>query len=368
MSDKAFMKVALITRSTLYSLPGGDTVQVINLVKYLNALGVNASIQLTHEHINYNEFDLLHFFNITRPADILYHTRKTPKPYVASPNLVRYNEYDKKYRKGLPGALFKVLQPNAIEYIKTIARWFNGSDQLQSISYLWKGQKNCITDILKNASLVLPNSEMENVMLSKLYNVQVKYSVIPNGIDTTIFIPDTEAKKDNHLVLCVARIEGIKNQLNLIKALNGSEFTTLLIGSYAANQKSYYGLCKKTAAPNIHFIDRLSQEELVFYYKQAKIHILPSWFETCGLSSLEAAVMGCNVIVTDRGYTREYFENYAIYCDPASPASILEAVRQASVAKPSQQLCDKILNNYTWQLAASRAAQAYKQMMQAQWD
>jgi len=38
-------------------------------------------------------------------------------------------------------------------------------------------------------------------------------------------------------VLCIARIEGIKNQLNLIKALNDTEFNVLLIGSHAPNQK-----------------------------------------------------------------------------------------------------------------------------------
>ena len=33
--------------------------------------------------------------------------------------------------------------------------------------------------------------------------------------------------KDPLMVLCVARIEGIKNQLNLIKALNNTEYQLL---------------------------------------------------------------------------------------------------------------------------------------------
>jgi glycosyltransferase involved in cell wall biosynthesis len=354
------MKVALITRSTLYTVPGGDTVQVTNVSKYLNTIGINSSIHLTDESINYDEYDLLHFFNVIRPADILYHIKKTGKPYVTSPNLVRYNEYDKTYRKGLAGVIFRFLTPDAIEYIKTLLRWVNGSDQLKTVSYIWKGQRKSIQEVLKNACLVLPNSRMENTMLRELYEVTPQYTIIPNGIDTDIFNYDDNVQKDNKLVICVARIEGIKNQINLIKALNKTSYKLLIIGSYAPNQKKYYDFCKKIAANNISFIDRVNQEELIHFYKTAKVHILPSWFETCGLSTLEAAVMGCNVVITDKGYTREYFEDYALYCNPASPVSIFEAVEKASVQKHDHRLRDKILSNYTWALAARRTAQAYE--------
>jgi glycosyltransferase involved in cell wall biosynthesis len=354
------MKVALITRSTLYTIPGGDTVQVTNICKYLNTIGIDTSIHLTDERINYHEYDLFHFFNVIRPADILYHIKKTEKPYVTSPNLVRYNEYDKIYRKGLSGMIFRFLTPDSIEYIKTLLRWVNGSDQLRTFSYIWKGQRKSIQEVLKNACLVLPNSGMENNMLRELYEVTPKYTIIPNGIDSDLFNYDDTVEKDNTLVICVARIEGIKNQINLIKALNKTRYKLLIIGSYAPNQKKYYNFCKKIAASNISFIDRVNQEELIYFYKTAKVHILPSWFETCGLSTLEAAVMGCNVVVTDKGYTREYFEDYAVYCDPASPESIIEAVEKASVQKQDHRLRDKILSNYTWALAASRTAHAYE--------
>jgi glycosyltransferase involved in cell wall biosynthesis len=365
---EAHMKVAFITRSTLFTVPGGDTVQITSLAKHLEALGIGASIQLTHEPINYAAYDLLHFFNITRPADILYHLHRTPKPYVISPNLVNYSEYETKSRKGFAGTVLPFLKPDTMEYIKTIARWINGSDRLNSHSYLWKGQKKCIRDILNSTSMVLPNSSMENIMIGKLYGVTPDFSIIPNGIDSSIFMGDDTVEKDEHMVLCVARIEGIKNQFKLIKALNNTKFSVFIVGSPAYNHRSYFQLCKKSAAPNICFVDHLTQTELVQYYKKAKVHILPSWFETCGLSTLEAAVMGCTVVVTDKGYTREYFEDYALYCDPASHHSILEAVQKASIQAQDDALRNKILSNYTWQLAASRTAEAYQKTMQSTWD
>ncbi|MBK7308934.1 MAG: glycosyltransferase [Chitinophagaceae bacterium] len=57
----------------------------------------------------------------------------------------------------------------------------------------------------------------------------------------------------------------------------------------------------KEAAGNIVFAGRLTQTALANYYARARVHVLPSWFETCGLSSLEAAAMGCNIVITARG-------------------------------------------------------------------
>jgi len=104
----------------------------------------------------------------------------------------------------------------------------------------------------------------------------------------------------------------------------------------------------------------MPQRELAGYYRKAKVHILPSWFETTGLSSIEAAAMGCNIVITDKGDTREYFGDDAFYCDPANPASILETVEKASAAGINENLQKKILEKYTWQQAALQTSKAYQ--------
>src|ERR1700761_4675337 len=266
------MKVAFITRSTLFDVPGGDTVQVVQTARHLEALGISTEIKLSKDKINYAEYDLLHFFNLTRPADILYHSKKSGKPFVVSTILCNYTEYDKHHRKGV-GVIFGFLPPNSIEYLKTIARWVLGKDHLASKEYLWKGQHRSITDVLKNASMVLPNSESEYRRIIKSYPCQINYAVIPNGVDQHLFRRNLSVKKDPNLVLCVARIEGIKNQLNLIKALNNTRFKLVLIGSHAPNQKPYYDECRSIAASNITFINHIPQKELLTYYEQAKVHI-----------------------------------------------------------------------------------------------
>jgi glycosyltransferase involved in cell wall biosynthesis len=355
------MKVAFIARSTLYSIPGGDTIQVVQTARQLAELQVDTEIVLANQEINYDNYDLLHFFNITRPADILYHSKKSKKPFVVSTILCNYSEYDKHHRKGI-GVLFSWLSGDSIEYIKTIARWVLGKDHLSTIAYTWKGQRNSIIEILQRAAIILPNSESEFRRVKQTYlnkMNQVNCMVVPNGINPTLFKYNPAIKKDNLLVLCVARIEGIKNQVNLIKALNNTKYHLLIIGAYAPNQESYYRECRSLAADNISFIDHIPQDELVRYYELAKVHILPSWFETTGLSSVEAAVMGCNIVITDKGDTREYFEDEAFYCDPADPQSILSAVEKASTAPVNESLRQKILKHYTWKQAALQTLKAY---------
>ena len=87
---------------------------------------------------------------------------------------------------------------------------------------------------------------------------------------------------------------------------------------------------------------------------------MPSWFETCGLSTLEAAAMGCNVVVTDRGYTSEYCNGNAFYCDPSSPSSILEAIDKASDTASLKYFREKILTDYTWRNAAVKTCKLIK--------
>jgi hypothetical protein len=154
------MKVVMIARSTLYSNPGGDTTQIDMTAKYLRALGVTVDIALSHEKIVYENYDLLHFFNIIRPDDILCHL-KSNKPYVVSTVFVEFTEFDKMARRGIAGLLLKVLSNWQAEYLKALARFVVKGDKIKSRYFLFHGQFNSVLHVAKNAKLLLPNSHSE---------------------------------------------------------------------------------------------------------------------------------------------------------------------------------------------------------------
>jgi glycosyltransferase involved in cell wall biosynthesis len=196
------------------------------------------------------------------------------------------------------------------------------------------------------------------------YPVRTPHRVIPNGISqqrTGAAYPHNDKYKN--AILCMGRIESRKNQLNLIRALNNSPYQLYIHGKPSPNNMAYFEQCKLEAAPNVHLEGHLDEQELYTAYANAKVHVLPSYFETTGLSSLEAAVMGCNIVVTDRGDTRDYFKNDAWYCEPEDPTSIRQAVEAAYDAPYNEAFRQRILREYTWKRAAEETLKAYMDVL-----
>lgn len=366
-SSSYIMKILMIARSNLYTSPGGDTVQIDMTAQYLRRLGVDVHILTNHTNkINKNDYNIIHFFNIIRPDDILPYIKNLKIPFVVSTIFVDYSEYESRNRKGLLGKVLKKLSPGQIEYIKAIARWIKNGEPIKSPAYFFRGHKASVRKIAKKAAIVLPNSESEYKRFSHYIGFNVPHRKIVNAIDKESFYLDVEADKKylNH-ILCVGRIEGRKNQLNLIKALMGLDVQLTIIGKPSPNHINYYNECRRLAdqCHNVHFINHVSHSELAAIYKAAKVHVLPSWFETTGLSSLEAGVMGCNIVVTDKGDVKEYFGNMAYYCNPDDVSSIRHAILEAYKNEVNPVLQNYILEKYTWENAAQQTLDAYKQLI-----
>lgn len=362
------MKVLFIARTTLYNVYGGDTVQIVATAKYLRLLGVEVDIKLSNEVIDYAPYDLLHFFNIIRPADHLPHISRSKKPYLVSTIFVDFSDYERTHRQGIMAFAGKLLSADGLEYAKAWARWVKNGERIASLKYMLRGHRKAVQFVAKNAAALLPNSSSEYHRFLKQYELAPqKHFVVYNGIDPDVFSFTDEQinqPRDAKKVICISRIEGKKNQLNLIKALNNTEFELTLIGAPAPNHLAYFEACKNIASTNIHFLDFLPQEELANYYLTAKVHVLPSWNETCGLSTMEAGYAGCNVVITNKGDTEEYFGDHAWYCEPNDPASIYEAVKNAAKAPIKKLLRDKITQDYTWNAAATQTLNAYREVLQ----
>ena len=111
------------------------------------------------------------------------------------------------------------------------------------------------------------------------------------------------------------------------------------------------------------FLGSIPHEELRELYQIAKVHALVSWMETPGLSSLEAAAMRCNIVVTKKGDTEEYFEDFAFYCEPDDVRTIKEAIDNAYLSDFNEELRNKILTNYTWERAAESTLRGYNKAL-----
>ena len=366
------MRVLFQSRKTLYSVPGGDTTQILKTKEFLEKLGVVVDISLDLTP-NLSDYDIVHVFNLMRPQELylqVKNAKRQGKKVALSTIYGPYEEYEKKARGGIFQYLNNLLSISQIEYLKVIARAvLNLEINKGTFTYLLNGHKRLQKKIIKAVDIFLPNSDSEMRRVAKDFNLKkYKYVAVANAVDVHKFNYDeiqidSEFEKYKDCVLCVSRIEGRKNQLNVIRACKNLPYKFVFIGKAGANFKRYFEKCKEESGENVFFLGQITHERLPQFYKLAKVHILASWMETPGLSSLEAAIMHTNIVVTKKGDTEDYFKNFAFYCEPDDLASIRFAVEQAYNTPFDDRLIIRIKENYKWENTAQQTLNGYSSIM-----
>lgn len=362
------MRVLFQTRTNLYTAPGGDLVQMEKTKEFLENLGVTVDISLEFNP-DLSNYDMVHLFNLMEPQDIylqMINAKKQNKKIALSTIYGLYTEFERKARGGLFQKIANVLSPYQIGYVKVIIKhFFEKRFHKGVIMMLYKGYYGLMKEIVDNVDVFLPNSDSEMKRVQSEFKLKnFKYVAIPNAIDKSIFSvvenKNNQYEQFKDCIVCAARIEGRKSTLNLVKAVKNTNYKLVLVGKESQNQKKYVDQVHQEAGDNVYFLGAIPHSDLKDLYGIAKVHVLPSWMETPGLSSLEAAVMGCNIVVTKKGDTEDYFEDYAYYCEPDDVNSIRNAIDRAFESPFNPKLKDKILEKYTWEKTAAETIKAYQ--------
>ena len=369
-------RIILQARVNLFEKPGGDTIQIRELEEGLrqNGLRVKISIELRPD---LTSFDVVHLFNITRVHETyiqMVNAKKQHKPVVCSTVYHPLQEYNRKGRFGLGKLVFRLIRSDeGFEYLRGCYHILRNWRQAQPVFHQWAiGYRKQQHHILSGADRIIFGSESEKrTVFSDFDDVAdaVTYAVVKIGIPPGFcgdHFPSFEKRygfKD--FVLCVGRIEDLKNQLTLLKAMKGLNIPLVLAGSLNSAQHCYGRkvLNALSTQDNWYFTGHLNKGVLASAYGAAKVHALPSWFETTGLSSLEAGILGCNLVSTDRGYARDYLEDYAWYCDPARPSSIRKAILAAFNAPVRTGLKEHIKRELDFQKMLERIIKIYHEVM-----
>ena len=368
------MKVLFQSRTNLFDAPGGDMVQMLKTKEFLEKLGVSVDISLDFEP-DLTGYDLVHLFNLMEPQDIfrqMRNAKKQGKPVALSTIYGLYTEFERKARGGLFQKVARFLSPYQIGYIKILVKhYFEKRFHKGVRQMLVKGYFGMMKEIVDNTSVFLPNSHSEmNRVAGEFKLKDPHYFSIPNAIDKAVFTDEnrsepTRFSEYKDCILCAARIEGRKSTLTLVQAVRNSPYRLVLAGKASQNQKKYVDQVKAEAGDNVVFLGPVPHEELRDLYRQAKVHALVSWMETPGLSSLEAAAMDCNIVVTKKGDTQDYFGDMAFYCEPDDVASIRSAIDAAFASDPNPELKERILKEFIWERTAEETLKAYRSILTA---
>jgi len=230
------------------------------------------------------------------------------------------------------------------------------------------GFKNMQKRMLEWSDHILVQTNREAEDLKNTFEVDFRWTKISNGVGKIYYEnKDYEPKlKLKDYVICVGRIEPRKNQLKIIEAVteireqSKEDINLVFLGSYkGAKHLEYTYLFNEALKKNkwITHIDRVPYKDMPSYYKYAKVCCSASWFETTGLTVLEALFCGTNAVASgDRA--RECLGDYASYCDPGDKKSIRIAIEKELKA-PRPLLSDDMRREYTWENAARKTLEIY---------
>jgi glycosyltransferase involved in cell wall biosynthesis len=192
--------------------------------------------------------------------------------------------------------------------------------------------------ILQAAGAVVALTRTEARYLQRIFGTDPgKTHIIANGVDDRFFRATPDAFAGAHgvrdFVLCVASVEPLKNQVRLVRATAGLGVPLVLIGAARSQEQAYADqLAAEIAArTDVLWVRGLPHDDelLASAFAGARVHVLPSVVEAQGISTLEAAAAGANIVASGLPALREAFAGYAWFCDPSSVPSIRAAVRAA---------------------------------------
>jgi glycosyltransferase involved in cell wall biosynthesis len=353
------VRALLVVRPDARTKPGGDVVHAERTAGALRALGADADVAAT-DAPDPRDYDVAHVFGVFEPATArkqIDAVRAHGAPLVLSPIWL-----DLRALFATAPQLERALAARTVaEVEKRLAQLRRIETQLP-----WRGSIARNADhrleaqraLLLDADVVLPASEVEAYLYGeRLRASRVPFVVAPLGVDDEAFA--VERPRARAGVVCAARVEPKKNQAALLYALHDVDVDVTIVGN--AFDERYLALCRRWATPRTRFVGHAEHAEVVRMMARAAVHAHPSWLESPGLASLEAAATGARVVVGDRGCEREYFGPDVDYADPADPASIRAAVLHALERGPRDRgdALERRLGAHTWQRHGEATLEAY---------
>ena len=239
--------------------------------------------------------------------------------------LLGFNEYMKDVIKWLYPinkhiVVAPILDPNyGLTSLKCYTHWGCERLRLENPYYALRSCKEKI-------GLFLVRSEYEKYFVSKGFGISSdKCKVVPLSYGIT---PQEHNEKREPFCLHISLLcDARKNVKRLIEASAKYQFQLVLCGVLRSEKERVLLNSWMENKPNVKYMGYVSNETMLDLYSRAKVFALPSIYEGVGIVALDAAAMGCNVVVTNLGGPKEYYHGMATEVNPYDVDEIGQAVK-----------------------------------------
>ena len=226
-------------------------------------------------------------------------------------------------------------------------------------------QNYALRALRSDIKLFLARTAYEADYLRRGYDIdEKKIEIIPLSFREDHY--DPSIAKEPFCLFAGTMTQPRKNVPRLILAAKKYGFKLVLVGNTgnARSEKELRSLIGESQ--NIELKGFVSDDELLSLYNRAKVFALPSLNEGVGLVALEAAVHGCNIVITNLGGPKEYYSpETAQIVDPYSIDEIGHGILNALNDNSSQpKLRLQILQKYNVSACTDQLINSYQKILE----
>jgi len=236
------------------------------------------------------------------------------------------------------------------------------------------GFEMILNHAIKSADRIcVPTDFVKNDVQSFYPKSASKIVVTGEGVKV-LLVSDTDAGLPDKYLLYVGSAYPHKRLDLLLSAwekllIDYKDFDLVIVGEKDVFMKKLEDRSKAMQLKRVHFLGRVSDEQLVRIYTQATILVFPSSFEGFGLPPAEALIYGCPVVTSDAGSIPEVLgKNGVVYFKSGELDGMIEAIKtvvdnleffKQQASKGAQEIKER----HTWERAAIKTRQVYLQTL-----
>jgi glycosyltransferase involved in cell wall biosynthesis len=330
------MKIAFIITSPIFVASDGVVSQALTWKTGLEDIGHEVILINMWKKNDWKEFDIIHLFSFNDyMKDTINNISKVNQNIVLSP----------------------ILDPTfSVRKLKLFAHW--GSNKLRLTN-----KYHALFSIHEKIKLVLVRSKFEKeYMVGGIGIAKDKCKVVPLAYKNS---PLEKNREREPFCLHISLLtDERKNVKRLIDAAIKYNFKLILGGKLRNKEEVDLLNSWINNNANIEYHGFLSNEEMTSLYSRAKVFALPSTNEGVGIVALDAAAMGCDIVITNLGGPKEYYNNMAMAVDPYSVNDIGRSIKKLINGKTFQpELFKHIKNNYSSMSVSKKLLNEYTKIV-----
>ena len=218
---------------------------------------------------------------------------------------------------------------------------------------------------------ILKNYPIDEEKVSVVYNGYEKKDQISKIKDQNYSL---KIKNKEPFILFVGTIQPRKNLETLIDAFDkfvqtNNDFKLVIAGKKGWLYENIFEKVKTMKLEDkIVFTDHVSDQELIWFYKNAFCLVLPSLYEGFGIPVLEAMNFDCPIIASFSSSLPEIGADACLYFDPKNPDDLLEKLKSLKENKElRKELISKgrqRIKDFSWEKCGKETLYVIKSVCQ----